>query len=316
MIDRDPAVESDNRPSSTEPSRSAGGTEELLSPDLARRLDRLRLLVRTPRGGAMHGERRGPARGRSVELSDFRPYAEGDDPRQIDWRAYARMERLFIKLFVLEEDTTLHLLLDSSQSMAWGSPSKHSMAKRLAAAVGYVALGRQEWVTSTALTDRTLVAPRPVRGRAGVPSLLAALSAIPVGGGTEPRRRLVEYAAAAKRPGPLLLLSDLYGDGWRKGLDVLLSAGFEPTVIHILDPEELHPTARGDLLLRDDETGEHVPVSVDDGALAAYAEMLDAWRDGLASHCSGRGMSYVPLSTALDLDEVVLGIFRKRGLVG
>ncbi len=294
----------------------AAVARELLPPELAKRLDRLRLLVRAPRRGVMHGERRGPRKGSSVELSDFRPYAEGDDPRLIDWRAYARMERLFVKLYVLEEDATLHLLLDGSQSMAWGTPSKLALAKRLAAALGYVALGRQEWVASLAFAEGASSAPRIVRGRAGLPRLLAGLAAQEAAGGTAPRRSLVQYAAAAGRPGPLVLLSDLYGDGWQDGLDALLMAGYEPTIVHILDREELQPSVRGDLDLRDDETGERLPISIDEAALGAYQEALDTWRTGLAAFCVRRGIPFVPVSTDLDVEEIVLGLLRRRGLVG
>jgi uncharacterized protein (DUF58 family) len=264
----------------------------------------------------MQGERRGPRKGRSVELSDFRPYAEGDDPRQIDWRAYARMERLFIKLFVVEEDTTLHLLLDRSQSMAWGAPPKLWLAKQLAAAMGYVALGRQEWVSTVSFAAGGTGRPEPVRGRDGLPRLLSSLAALGAEGGTDSKRALVEYAAAARRPGPLLLFSDLYGEGWHAGIDALLAAGFEPSVIHILDPEELRPTLAGDLRLRDDETGEHVPVTIDEGVLRTYRAALAEWRDGWADFCAGRGVTFVPLDSTLGVEDILFGIFRMRGLVG
>src|SRR5512143_1454155 len=114
--------------------------EPLLSPSFLATLDRLTLVSRRARMGKFKGERRSPRRGGSVEFADFRTYATGDDFRQIDWNAYARLERLFVKLFVAEEDLTVHLWLDASRSMAWGEPQKFHFARRLAAALGYVAL--------------------------------------------------------------------------------------------------------------------------------------------------------------------------------
>src|SRR5512135_2176770 len=114
--------------------------EPLLSPSFLATLDRLTLVSRRARMGKFKGERRSPRRGGSVEFADFREYAPGDDFRQIDWNAYARLERLFLRLFVEEEDATVHVIVDASQSMDWGKPSKWAYAQRVAAALGYVTL--------------------------------------------------------------------------------------------------------------------------------------------------------------------------------
>src|SRR5919201_4842485 len=105
-----------------------------------RQLERLLLLMKSPIRGGLKGGRRSVKRGQSVEFADYRDYTLGDDLRQLDWNVYARLERLFVKLFVEEEDVTVTLLLDASKSMAAGSPSKLVFAKRAAAALGYIAL--------------------------------------------------------------------------------------------------------------------------------------------------------------------------------
>src|SRR5512139_2126616 len=107
-------------------------SERFFSEDFLRRLERLALLARHASAGQMQGERRSPKRGQSVEFSDFRPYVAGDDFRRIDWNAYARLERFFIKLFVEEEDLTVHMLVDTSRSMNWGEPNKLWYATRVA----------------------------------------------------------------------------------------------------------------------------------------------------------------------------------------
>jgi len=130
---------------------NAASNNLLLEPKFLAQLDRLSLVSRRLRAGQIQGERRSPNRGGSVEFADFRTYAPGDDFRQIDWNAYARLERLFVKLFVAEEDLTVHLLLDASQSMAWGEPDKWRFGRRLAAALGYVALVGLDRVTGAAV---------------------------------------------------------------------------------------------------------------------------------------------------------------------
>src|SRR5512136_1765889 len=109
--------------------------QTLLSPSFLYTLDRLTLVSRRLRTGTFKGERRSPRRGGSVEFADYREYAPGDDFRQIDWNAYARLERLFLRLFVEEEDATVHIILDASQSMDWGEPQKWNYAQRVAAAL-------------------------------------------------------------------------------------------------------------------------------------------------------------------------------------
>jgi uncharacterized protein (DUF58 family) len=116
-----------------------------------RKLERLAVMSRRAVTGQMQGERRSPKRGQSVEFADFRPYSMGDDFRRIDWNAYARLERFFIKLFVEEEDLTVHILVDASKSMDWGEPNKLQYAIRTAGALGYIAMVGLDRVTVKAL---------------------------------------------------------------------------------------------------------------------------------------------------------------------
>jgi len=124
--------------------------DRLFDEAFLRKLERLAILSRRAMAGQLQGERRSPKRGQSVEFADFRPYAQGDDFRRIDWNAYARLERFFIKLFIEEEDLTVHLLVDTSRSMDWGQPNKLWYAVRAAGALGYVALAGLDRVTVTA----------------------------------------------------------------------------------------------------------------------------------------------------------------------
>ncbi|RPJ43072.1 MAG: DUF58 domain-containing protein, partial [Chloroflexi bacterium] len=126
-------------------------TDRLFDESFLRRLERLALVARHASAGQTQGERRSPKRGQSVEFSDFRPYVAGDDFRRIDWNAYARLERFFIKLFVEEEDLAVHLLVDNSRSMRWGEPDKLGYAVRVAGAIGYIALAGLDRVTATAI---------------------------------------------------------------------------------------------------------------------------------------------------------------------
>ncbi len=291
-------------------------TESLLSPDFLRQLDRLAVASRRTRAGALQGERRSPRRGQNVEFADFRPYSPGDDPRQVDWNAYARLERFFLKLFVEEEDATVHLLVDRSRSMGWGEPAKLDFARRVAAAVGYVALANLEWVAVSAFTSTIDGPPRSQRGRAAAVRLFAQLAELTPAGGTDLAASMRRYAAAVRRPGPLLVLSDLYDPGWRDALGIAAGARFEVSVIHVLAPDERDPMLEGDLRLIDDETEEVIELSADSDVMERYREALAAWQAEIVAWCGKRGIPYVPVASDFPLEAFVLEVLRKRGVVG
>src|SRR5437588_9670933 len=125
-----------------------------LDAEVLQRLDNLALLTRRPMASGRPGRRRSPLPGSSMEFADFRRYTPGDDFRRIDWRAYARLERLFLRVFEAEENITVTLLIDCSDSVQHGTPAKSALATSLAAALAYVALKCEDNVIVGALTDR------------------------------------------------------------------------------------------------------------------------------------------------------------------
>src|SRR5829696_2838669 len=143
-----------------------------------RQLERLLLLMKSPVRGGLKGGRRSVKRGQSVEFADYRDYSLGDDLRQLDWNVYARLERLFVKLFIEEEDVTVTLLLDASASMASGRPEKLLFAKRAAAALGYIALASEDRVTVSVMAGRASRRRSGLRGSGRVFRLLSDLSAV------------------------------------------------------------------------------------------------------------------------------------------
>ena len=116
----------------------------LLDAEFLRKLERLALVAKRVKLGSAKGERRSRRKGTSIEFADYRDYVQGDDLRHIDWNLYGRLDSLYLKLFQEQEDLTLHLLIDASQSMAFGEPTKLEFACRTAAALGYIALAHFE----------------------------------------------------------------------------------------------------------------------------------------------------------------------------
>lgn len=280
-----------------------------------RRVERLSLICRRARAGQIKGERRSPKRGQSVEFADYRNYVPGDDFRQIDWNIYARLERFFLKLFVEEEDLTVHLLVDTSRSMHWGEPSKLRYALRIAGALGYIALVGLDRVTAAGFDHGLGQVFLPHRGRQQALALFGFLGELQPGTTTDLAASLRHYAASASRAGPLLLLSDLFDPGWHEGLRALVARRFEVTVLHILAPDEVTPPLEGDLQLVDVETGEACEVTADYATLRRYDESLAAWQRELRTFCGQRGINYAFVETSLPLEELLFALLRRRGVL-
>lgn len=288
----------------------------LLDPAFLRQLDRLSLVTKRAMVGELQGERRSPRRGASVEFADFRHYTSGDDIRQVDWKLYARMERIFLKLFVAEDELTFHLLVDTSASMNWGEPLKLHHAQRLAAAFGYMALTNLDRVSVSACATAAGSPQLPgVRGKRGAIPLFRFLQQLAPGGSVDLAQFCRRYIQHARMPGPLLLCSDLFDPGWREALEALASRPFEVTVLHILAPQELRPLLDGDFRLMDSEGGPAVEVTADPDLLQRYESNLQAWQSEIENFCHGRRISYLQIDTAIPVEEFVLGYMRRRGLV-
>lgn len=288
--------------------------DRLFDERFLRQLDQLVLVSKQARRGQMQGERRSLKRGQSVEFADYRQYSRGDDFRLIDWNVFARLETLFLKLFVEEEDLTIHLLVDTSRSMDWGEPNKLKVARQLAGAMGYIALAGLDRVTASTISDQVELFP-PHRGKQQAHTLFTFLQGLRTGGSADLGTTLTRYAQGARNPGPLLLISDLFDSTWQDGLRALLTRRFDITVLHVLSPEELNPTVVGDLRLKDVERGHELEITVDAAMVERYEANLAAWQAELRHWCGARGISYATLSSASPIEEIVLTLLRRQSIV-
>ena len=281
--------------------------QDLLSPEFLLQLERLALLSRRAFRGRTRGERKSPRKGMSVEFSDYRPYGAGDDLRYVDWNIYGRLDRLYLKLFVDEEDLRLHLLLDGSASMSFGEPGKLRYAARLAAALGFVGLASHERVGVAVIRDRMAEGWSPARGRGQLLSLLEFAARLRGEGATGLSEALVAYALRSREAGLAVVISDLLDPaGYERGLKALLERRFDVHVVHLLSPEELNPVLAGDLRLTDAETGEIQDFTMDGEAMRGYRERLGEFLERAESFCRANEISYHRVATDTPVEELVL----------
>jgi len=287
----------------------AGAT--LLEPRLLSRLERLQLGTRRRLAGALAGEHRSPNRGASIDFADYRQYHPGDDFRRIDYHLYARLDVLMVKLFEAEDDLTLRLFIDTSASMSVGG--KLQQAKRLAAALGFVALVRRDPVTvHTFPVDRP--GPRFV-GRSSTWALFDHIDALTATGRTTFATAVTHLLAKPGPPGLTVVISDLLTNEWEEGLRRLPARGGDVVVVHVLGREDMSPSLLGDLDLVDVETGRSVAVSLSPEVVASYERDALEWVDRVATRCRHAGAAVVRIMADDDLERALLGGWRTAGVV-
>ena len=288
----------------------------LLSPELLAQLERLELVSRKVFRGRMKGERRSKRKGQSVEFADFRNYVPGDDLRFIDWNTYARLDRLFLKMFLEEEDLHFFALIDASQSMDFGDPTKLHYAKQLAAALGFIGLVRADRVRIESI-GQPLRSPGPIfRGRKSLWRMFAHLDAIAPGQNVPLAEGVKNFCLRNPGKGVLVLISDLMDkQGYESAMRYLVSREMDVYVIQILSQEEIDPDVKGDLKLVDCEDADIAEISVSAPLIARYKQTLNAFVEGAKTFCTRRGMNYLLARNDVPVDQLVSSYLRKRGLV-
>ncbi len=289
---------------------------QLLSPQLLAQLERLELVSRKIFRGRMKGERKSKRKGQSVEFADFRQYVPGDDLRFIDWNLYARMERLYLKLFLEEEDLHFYALIDTSTSMDFGEPTKLQYAKQLAASLGFIGLCRADRVKIETLGTSSRQPGPALRGRASLWRMMDYLEGIQPGANVGLAKGVKNFCLRNTGKGILVLITDLMDkEGYEKALRFLVTQQMDVYVLHVLCPEELNPEIKGDLKLIDCEDDDVAEVTISRPLLDKYKRTVAAFLDGAKDFCNRRGMNYLMTSTDTSVETLVANYLRRRGLV-
>lgn len=290
--------------------------QPLIDPKFLARLEQLELVSRKIFLGRLKGERRSKRKGQSVEFADYRNYVIGDDLRHLDWNLYGRLDKLFIRLFMEEEDLHVYILVDNSLSMDFGSPSKLHYAKQVAAALGFIGLVNMDRVILEAFNDRLTQSMPAARGRRSLWRLLDFLQKIEPAGPSDLKQALKTFSLKCSGKGIVILLGDFMDKGgYEEALRYLVARQLDIYVIQILSHEEIEPEIVGDLKLVDIEDEDFAEITVSAPLLKRYKQNLAAYRAGLHEFCTRRGIAYLFTSNQVPFDKLVLSYLRQRGLV-
>lgn len=287
----------------------------LASPAFFSRLDNLELRARGIVEGFMHGLHRSPFVGFSVEFASHREYAQGDDLRHVNWKLFARSNRLYVKQFDAETNMNLYLLLDVSGSMDCRSKgiSKLEYGSALAAALAHLALKQHDAVGLILFADE-VIAHLPPRARPHqLNEILRVIGSTKPSRASNSARALSQAAELCNHRGIVVILSDLFDDldAIMKGIERLRFQKHEVVLFHLWDPFERDLPLEGHCRFHDLESGD-VLVTQADGIREGYLAAVQAWRDELEVQCRNRAVDRVELTTDDGLEQALLDYLVRR----
>ena len=276
-----------------------------IDPIVLSRISNMELLARGVVEGFVAGLHRSPYKGFSVEFMSYRPYMPGDDLMRLDWKLFARSDRYYIKQFEDETNTSVHVLVDVSASMDYGSRgmTKRAYASYLAASLAYLVVRQRDGVGMTFFDDRIIehIPPRSTKGH--LHTLLDFLGSVPGGARTEMGKPLHELADRHRRRGFVILISDLLDDveSIVDGLRHFRFQGHDVLVLHVMDPQELTFDFSDLVEFEDMETGEKLLIAPEANR-EAYLKNLERFKTSLRRECGLLGVDYALLPTDQPLD--------------
>jgi uncharacterized protein (DUF58 family) len=290
--------------------------ESYLRPEVIQQVQRLDLKARFIVEGFLAGLHDSPYHGFSLEFSEHRKYVPGDDPAIIDYSAWARTDKYYVRKFQAETNLACYLLVDQSKSMDYASGrlmTKLEYAICTAAALGYLMTRQQDAVGLVTFDERITQFVPPKSSRAQLNRMLSILAQPPEGRGTALADVLHQVAARVRKRSLFVLFSDLLDDTPRviEGLHHLRFRGHDLVVFHILDEAEAHLNLTGPVDLEDPETGDRV-VTDAESIRADYLARLAAFKDSFRRELEGRRADFVPVDTSMPFDKALVSFLLNR----
>ncbi len=283
--------------------------EQAFNSEFYSKLRTLRMSIALSNAAGMSGGRKSKAKGNSVEFSDFREYMLGDDIRRIDWNAYGRFDRLFIKLFMEEKEGLFHVILDTSKSMDYGEKNKAVAAKRLAGAISYIVLENGDRLFLDFMKQDGIETHRGMTGMQAFRKSIELIDRADFNGS-------VDFLSSLKRGnfkqhGMSFFISDGYCDNIEEVFKYLRFCHQEVVFLHVLSPEEKDPSFEGTVQMVDCETGADIRMSMSGSVLRSYKKTYEDFIRNIEAVCKKHAVVYIPISSDASVDSLLYGSLAK-----
>lgn len=290
--------------------------EKYLKPEVINQIKRLDLRAQFMVKGFLHGLHSSPFHGFSVEFSEHRKYAPGDDPKDIDWQVYAKTDKYYVKKFEAETHLNGYLVLDISRSMGYTHRqelTKFDYSICLAAALAYLMVSQQDPIGLVTFNEKLRQSLPPKSKRAHLGNILSLLSNLKPEGVANFGKGMDQVAAMLKTRSLIMIFSDLlFEDEYAMdALYRLRHGGHDIILFHVLDEAEVSFPFNGPCRLTDPETGTELKVDAD-GFRSEYCAELEKYREELRKDCSNGGIDYVPIDTSMQFDKALIEYLHSR----
>lgn len=284
----------------------------LFDDEFLRKLEYLKLVSNRMVPGHLRGEHRARKKGTGIEFADYRPYVSGDDTKDVDWKAFMRLDKLLLRIFDEEADLPIYLFVDSSQSMDFGEPRKFDYARKVAAALAFIGLLNLDRISVINYAGGVSEQIVSKRGRNQIWRIFRYLDRAEVNGETSLEKAFKAFFGARRRRGLVVILSDFMDpEGFEAGFDFVRLFRHDVFNIQILSPQEVRPELPDEALLVDSESGSSERVRVSPGLLAAYEGELKRHREAMEAYCSRYGWGFVRTETRIPFEDLVMEIFKQ-----
>lgn len=288
--------------------------ERIFNEDFFSKLNKINLSINLKLSSGTQGGRKSKAKGVSVEFSDYREYMHGDDFRRIDWNAYGRFDKFFIKVFMEEREGIFNLFLDTSKSMDYGKENKKNMALKIVAALSYVALNNLDRVNINLLDSGNIQVLKEVSGSRAFQRIIKDLENISFDGTTSLTQSIKKRPI--KNKGMSIVVSDFLDNLGLKDLEEALKyLAFkkqEIILIQVLALEEIKPELNGEITLIDSETNENIKISLTPNLIKEYEKTLYSYKKSIENLVKKYNGKFISVNSSMEIEEVILGELSKK----
>lgn len=291
--------------------------EKIFTDDFLKKLNKINMNISLRLSSGYQGGRKSKAKGVSVEFSDYREYIKGDDFRRVDWNAYGRFDKLFIKVFMEEREGIFNFFLDTSKSMDYGVNNKRVMALKIVASLSYIAINNLDRVNITALDSGNINQLKQVAGSKAFENMLASLESVEFKGNTKLSTSIKKRPIKAK--GVSVVVSDFLDDNGLEdledGLKYLAYKNQQILLIQVLAKEEINPEGLGEVSFIDSENNEEVKLSLTEAVIKEYKSTLKGYQDKIEKMAKKYGGKFIVVDSSMEIEEVILEEFPKKRLL-